>query len=274
MIFIKLDLHLHTKYSDGLFEPYKLIDLAVDKGMDAIAITDHDTISAIEEAQAYIKKNYQGEVELIPGIEFGCIYEKEEIHILGYFIDYKDKKLLSLIDELKASRINRSKKILKKIKDLGLELSFEEVLKETSDGFIGRPHIARAMVKKGYVEDVSDAFDKYIGMGMPAYVERFKLDVVDAVELIHLIGGTAILAHPGLLKDKANIARCIDWGIDGIECIHSEHSQAEREEFKEICRRKNLKITGGSDCHGQLIDGELLIGNYYVEVSSIEDLKV
>lgn len=273
MIYIKFDLHIHTKYSDGLLDPSNVVDLAFEKGLDGLSITDHDTVSGLKETENYIKSNYKNQIKFIPGIEFGCIYGEEEIHILGYFIDYNDSRLLNLIDKLKSSRINRSKKMIQKINELGFHISFEEIFVESNDNFIGRPHIARAMVKKGYVDDISDAFKKYIGIGKPAYVDRFKLEVEDTIELINEIGGIAILAHPGLLKDKTNINRCIEWGINGLECIHSEHSDTQVNQFIEICKENDLKITGGSDCHGQIIKGELLLGNYYVELDNIYDLK-
>lgn len=273
MIYIKLDLHIHTHYSDGLFEPTKVIELAIENGLNGIAITDHDTISGIEEAKNYINSKYREDFILIPGIEFGCIHGEEEVHILGYFIDYNNKSLLELIDKLKLSRINRSKKIIKKLNDLGISISFEEVSNETKDNLVGRPHIARVLIKKGYVKDIPSAFKEYIGVGKPAYVERFKLSVGDAIDLIHDIGGISVLAHPGLLEDRSNIQECIDLGIDGIECIHSEHSHEESKYFKKICMDNDLKITGGSDCHGQYKKGELLLGNYYIELDDIDTLK-
>lgn len=273
MIYIKFDLHIHTKYSDGLFDPIKVIELAIKKGLDGIAITDHDTISGIEEAKNYIKSNYKNEFVLVPGIEFGCINEGEEIHILAYFIDYKDPELLDLIAQLKLSRTNRSKKIIEKLNNLEIPISFDEVLKETKDSLIGRPHIARVLIKKGYSKDITSAFDKYLGVGKPAYVDRFKLGLSEVIELVNDIGGISVLAHPGLLKDKTNIQKCIELGIDGIECIHSDHSDEESKYFKKICLDNDLKITGGSDCHGQYKEGELLLGNYYLELDNIDMLK-
>ncbi len=273
MIYIKFDLHIHTNYSDGLFDPIQVIKLARERGLDGIAITDHDTISGIEEAKNYIESNYKGNFSLVPGIEFGCIDEGEEIHILAYFIDYKNPELLDLIAKLKLSRINRSKKIIQKLNELGIPISFDEVLKETKDNLIGRPHIARALIKKGYSKDIANAFDKYIGVGKPAYVDRFKLGLREVIGLVNNIGGISVLAHPGLLKDKTKIQKCIELGIDGIECIHSDHSYEETKHFKKICIDNNLKITGGSDCHGQYQEGDLLLGNYYLELENIDMLK-
>lgn len=264
---MRFDLHVHTDYSDGLYSPEKLIDLAIINDLDGVAITDHDTIDGIESALTYCKKF--NNFKVIPGIEFGCIYNDEEVHILGYFIDFKNKDLVDITLELKRSRINRGAKMVEKINDLGYGLTLEDVIEYSGNEYIGRPHIGRAMVKKGYVESVAEAFNKYLARGKAAYVERYKITIEDTISLIKNCGGIPVLAHPGLLIDKNIIKHCINSGIDGIECIHSKHSKEQTKEFNEIANSFGLIKTGGSDFHGDKEVNNPTLGQYWVDISKI-----
>ena len=265
------DLHVHTTFSDGLLTPNQVIDLAIKKNIDGIAITDHDTIGGIKPAIEYSKK-ING-VLVIPGIEFGCVYQNEEVHVLGYFIDYNSKKLIDISDNLRKKRIMRGLKMIKKINELGLELTVEEVKVLSGKDYIGRPHIARALVNRGYVASIQDAFTKYLERGKPGYMERETLELKEAIKLIHEINGIAVLAHPGLLKNKEIIDYCIDIGIDGLEAIHSKHSRDDVQSLLRIGRQNKLIITGGSDCHGHIISGDYLLGKYYVNIDDIPIMK-
>ncbi|HSH50510.1 MAG TPA: PHP domain-containing protein [Bacteroidales bacterium] len=217
------DLHVHTNFSDGLLTPKQVIDLAIDKGLDGIAITDHDTVSGIEPAIQYSKK--VGNLHIIPGLEFSCIYEDEEVHILGYFFDYKSDQIINITKDLRKNRIIRGMKMIKKINNLGLELTLEEVKKLSKRDYIGRPHIARALVVRKYVKSLDDAFDKLLNRGMPGYVEKDSLELEETIQLIHESNGISVLAHPGLLRNNAIIKQSIKSGIDGLEAIHSKHSK-------------------------------------------------
>lgn len=265
------DLHVHTTYSDGLLNPNQVVDLAIRKGIDGIAITDHDTILGIEPAIQYSKR-ING-ISVIPGIEFGCVYKDEEVHVLGYFIDYSSSEILNITNVLRKGRISRGLKMTEKINNLGIKLNIEEVRDLAKDDYIGRPHIARALVKRGYVSNVQEAFEKYLNRGKLGYIERYTLTVEQAITLIHKSNGLAILAHPGLLKDKKIIGYCIRIGIDGLEAIHSKHSKKDIKEILEIGKKYGLIITGGSDCHGEIINGEYLLGKYYININHISDMK-
>lgn len=265
------DLHVHTNSSDGLLSYKEVIDLSIKKNLNGISITDHDTISSIEPAIHYSK--VINDFYVIPGIEFGCTYKNEEVHILGYFIDYKSYDIIEMIKKLKESRITRSYKMVENINDLGMELSIDEVRTLTTGDYIGRPHIARALVRKGYINNFDEAFEKYIGFGKPAYAERFKLSIDKTIALIHKVGGIAILAHPGLLKNRNIIKYCISLGIDGLEVIHSKHNKKEIKYFLDIGKKYNLILTGGSDCHGKIIDGDYLLGKYYINLNNIPTMK-
>lgn len=267
----RFDLHIHTNHSDGMFSPSQVVDLAIEQGLNGIAITDHDTITGIEEAINH-SLNYN-DFKVIPGIEFSCVYRDEEVHILGYFIDYKDPNIINMTNRLKSARINRGLDIIKKINGLGLNLTIEEVKDFSGDDYIGRPHIARALIKNGYVYTIQEAFDKYLNRGKPAYVERYKMTIEDTISLIKDGGGISILAHPGLLKDKSIVKHCISLDIDGIECIHSKHSRNDTKLFLGITNENRLIATGGSDCHGDLTGGTLLLGKYFIDIDSIPEMK-
>lgn len=261
------DLHVHTNHSDGLYSPEKIVELALNNKLDGIAITDHDTVTGIELAIEH-SKNFNN-FKVIPGIEFSSVFKNEEVHLLGYFIDYNDPKIIDITNKLKLSRLNRGAEMVKKINNLGFSLSLKEVKELSNDGYIGRPHIARIMTKKRYVNDLSEAFNKYLNRGKPAYVERYKLTIKESISLIKDSGGFAILAHPGLLKEKDIIDYCISNDIDGIECIHSKHSKEDIDNFLHIAKSNNLIITGGSDFHGDQDNINSLLGKYYINIKNI-----
>lgn len=262
------DLHTHTNYSDGLDSPTDLIDKAINKGLDGIAITDHDTVDAIPGALEYIKKlkNFQ----IIAGIEFSSFYSKSEVHILGYFIDINNENLLKIIGKIKSSRWDRGIAILDKLSDLDIVLPRIEILQEGKEsGFIGRANIARKLVKHKYVQDIDEAFEKYLDIGKPAYVERFKLSIKDTIELIHQAGGISVLAHPGLIEDQTALEECLKHGIMGIECYQSKHTQPQTKEYLKFSENNNLIQTAGSDYHGD----EDILGNYTTDIDSINFFK-
>ncbi|QQY80674.1 hypothetical protein EDD65_105198 [Keratinibaculum paraultunense] len=266
------DLHVHTTCSDGLLTPHQVIDLAITKKLDGIAITDHDTVDAIESAIQYSKTKIK--LYIIPGIEFSCIFKDEEVHILGYFIDYKSLKLKKITDSLKNKRILRGIEMVKKINKLGMNISIEEVQIEAGrNNYIGRPHIARVLVKHGFVNNIDEAFELYLNRGKEAYVEKESLKLEETIDLIHELEGIAVLAHPGLLNNFNIITSCVNLGIDGIEAVHSRHKSEDVKKLIDIAKQHNLIVTGGSDCHGILINGEYLLGNYYVNIDYIPIMK-
>jgi len=268
----KADLHLHTNKSDGLLTPGQLLFQASKRKLAAVAITDHDTIEGVPEG---IYAGTKFKIEVVPGIEFNTNVDMGELHILGYFIDCNNESLLKLTETIKNARFNRAKSIVQKLKRMGLSISFEDVLSQVKgDASLGRPHIARTLVKIGYVSSIQEAFKKYIGSNCPAYVERFKLEPEKAIETIKESGGVPVLAHPGILSNKKYIFKCIKAGIQGIEVYHSKHTTGKTIEFENIARMYKLIPTGGSDCHGDPdCKGELLLGQVTVPYSSVEKLK-
>ena len=269
---MKFDLHVHTNYSDGKFKPSIMIDLAMERGLDGISITDHDSVDGLKEAIKYANR-YEN-FEIIPGIELGSIYNNEEVHILGYYIDYNSEELLKATEQLRKDRIERGLKIIDKLKNLNIDININEVQNLSKEDFIGRVSIARALINKKYVSSISEAFDKYLDKDGPAYVERKTFSVEESIKLIKTAGGVPILAHPGILKDEKKILNyCINHGIEGIECIQSKHSEEDELYFKKIAINNNLLITGGSDCHGETIEGDLLLGKYYVGEYEVAKLR-
>lgn len=262
-----IDMHTHTLYSDGLYSPTKLIDKAIAKNLAGIAITDHDTVEGLDEACRYIKSNEK--FVLIPGIEFGCRHDDKEVHLLGYFIDYNHNKLIDITDKLKESRVKRGDEIVKKLMQLGVDISISDVRKYSREGYIGRPHIARALIEKNYVKSIDEAFEKYLKRGRPAFAERFQLTIKESIDLIRDINGISVLAHPKLIGDGSLIDYVISLGIDGIECFHSKHSEDDTKELLKIAKDKNLIITGGSDYHG---DDDIL-GDFYIDFNKTLELK-
>ena len=261
------DMHTHTTYSDGLTSPKELVDLGVESGLNGIALTDHDEVAGIKEAIDHSRKypNFY----LIPGIEFGCNINNEEVHILGYFIDYEDEELLGILKKLHKSRYTRAHNILEKLKSLNIDISIEDVLKHSDQENLGRPHIGRAMIDKGYVANLDQAFDKYLDRGKPAYVERYQLAINETIDLIYRLGGLSVLAHPSLLKDRGIIDYCIENGIMGIEAYHYKHTSSDQEIFVEIAKKNNLIITAGSDFHGDR--GKL--GHPSIDIDFIPEIK-
>ncbi|MBZ2173810.1 PHP domain-containing protein [Schnuerera sp. xch1] len=265
------DMHVHTTFSDGLFTPKQIIDIAFNKGINGIAITDHDTILGIKQSIEY-SKNFK-DFFVIPGIEFGCIHEDEEVHILGYFIDYESPNIINATQKLKEERIRRGIKMVDRINSIGMKLTLEDVKSFSKRDHFGRPHVARALIKRGYVNDIKEAFDKFLNRGKPGYVEKRTFSLVETIKLIHRANGITILAHPGILKNKNIINHCIEKGIDGLELINPKHTKEDVKFLLVIGKKNNLILTGGSDFHGQKISGEYLLGKYYIRIDDIPVMK-
>ena len=265
------DLHIHTTASDGILSPEQVIWWAAKKQLKAISITDHDTINGVAEALLINKQN--NDIEIVPGIELNSYFNGEEVHVLGYYIDITDEAFLNKLKEIQDFRYNRALKIIKKLNMLNISISVDQVLSISKGDSVGRPHIARALVKNGYAKDVKDAFNRYLAKDCPAYVERYKLTTKQAIETINNIKGIPVLAHPGLLNNKAIINELLDLGFRGIEVYHSKHDESAVNRFLKIALEKDLLITGGSDCHGKLIDGKPELGNAAIDHGKFIELK-
>lgn len=264
------DLHTHSIASDGTKRPSEVVRLAKEHDLNAIALTDHDTIDGVKEA---IESAQKHGIEVIPGIELNSNDGEQDVHILGYFINYNDEIFKKKLDTIIKLRVDRGKQIIEKLNEINIDISIEDVLEFTNEKFIGRPHIARAMVKKGYAETVKDAFDKFIGEGGPAFVKRYILHPFESIHYIIENGAVPVLAHPALLKNNNIIEELVKNGLMGIEVYHSKHSSSESEYYLKKAKEFGLLITGGSDFHGIEVDGKQLLGTVKLDYKFVELLK-
>jgi predicted metal-dependent phosphoesterase TrpH len=263
------DLHLHTVFSDGTYTPEELIRAAAAQGLSAIAIVDHDSVDGIEEACRYGSVH---KVEIISGIELTVEYERAEVHILGYCIDYKDNNLIEKLRLLSKNRIERIHTITDKLKGLGVALEAKSVFEIAKLGTPGRLHIARAMVAKGFVGSTYEAFQKYIGDKGPAYVSGFKLSPAEGIKLIKDAGGVPVLAHPYSINRDEVIPEFVGYGLMGLEVYYPEHTQATINFYLGLADKYNLLVTGGSDCHGAA-KPEIKLGLVKIPYELVEKLK-
>ncbi len=267
----KIDLHVHTNASDGKYSPAELVGLALRNGLDLLAITDHDTISgiapALETARAF------PDLRIIPGVEISSHAPGSEVHVLGYFVDTGNAELLQQLAALGDSREDRAQAIVEKLLGLGLDISLERVHEIAGDASIGRPHIAQALMEKGYVSSFQEVFTRYIGQGGPAYVDRIKLSPEEAVDLIISCGGLPVLAHPSTINDaEAVISRLATRGLAGLEAYYKDYTDAQRRDLASLARRYKLIACGGSDFHGIDEANEVMLGDARVPRECGENL--
>ncbi|MGL5378313.1 MAG: PHP domain-containing protein [Cetobacterium sp.] len=248
----RYDLHTHTTYSDGTFSVQELLNRAKSIGLSGISITDHDTMEGTSEAREIAKDL---NLDFISGIEFSCFYNGDEIHILGYNLDETSEKLSQKLADLKKSREDRNIKIIRRLNNLGLKITIEEIEKEATGSIVSRAHICNVMLKKGYVYTKNEAFRQYLGSKGAAYIEKGGSNPIDIIKLIKECHGVSALAHPSLISDsKEKIEKIVDIlkneGLDGIEVEYSSYSEKDTKYFKTLAVEKKLLMVGGSDFHG------------------------
>lgn len=265
----KIDLHMHTNYSDGQHSPEELIIKVKEAGIDLISITDHDTIGGIAEG-IEIGKHYG--IEVIPGLEISSDIKDREVHILGYFFDPNNIELEEYLKFFRIERIKRASRIAEKLNALGLNIQLEDIMDVAKNSAVGRPHIAKAMVKKGLVSNYFEAFSKYIGNNCPAFERKVHLSPRSAFKIINDAGGLAFIAHPGNLPDAIMI-ELIDAGLDGIEVIHPSHLPHQIKHYRGIVNEYFLLESGGSDFHGGDRNDYSNLGKYTIGFSKIEAMR-
>ncbi|MCX5699310.1 MAG: PHP domain-containing protein [Candidatus Omnitrophica bacterium] len=264
------DLHVHTSCSDGTYTPAQLVREGIARGISALAIVDHDTTEAIAEALAEAEGT---DLEIIPGIELTAQHENQEIHILGYFLDYRNKELLEKLKLVQLNRVERVYKIIENLEGLGLRLNPATVFSISAKATVGRMHIARALVQDGLAGSIAEAFRKYIGDKSPAYVLGFGLSVPEAIKLIQAAGGVAVLAHPYMLRNDAMIAEFVSYGLEGLEVHYPEHSQAMVNFYLDLAKKLNLLVTGGTDFHGS-VKPQIKLGMIKIPLELVEKLRL
>jgi 3',5'-nucleoside bisphosphate phosphatase len=249
-----VDLHCHSTASDGTLPPQAVVRLAVERGLSAIALTDHDTVAGVDPAAAEAEKVG---IDFLSGIEISAEFPYPgTLHLLGYGIDPKFESLKNLTTTLLAGRDNRNPRMIAKLNEMGVSVTMQEWQAEARGAVLGRPQLAAILHRKGYVSSIKQAFDKYLGQGAPAYVDKERLPPSRAIELVLQSGGVPVLAHPVQLRceNDAQLDRIIrelrEQGLRGIECIHSDHDAALVKKYESIADRLNLLKTGGSDFHG------------------------
>ncbi len=259
---MSIDLHIHTTFSDGTKTPQEIVQLAIQKGLTAIAITDHDTLDGCSEA---VEAGKRSGLEIVPGVEISVRFQEKSLHLLGYFLDIENSRLISGLHTIQAGRKIRNEQILQKLQSRGIDISFEELARISETGEIGRPHIAVLLQQKGFVRSLDEAFQKYIGNGACCYAARPEFSAQKAIDLIHCAGGLAFWAHPfSSLGDEASVSRflkdlaCI--GIDGVEVYYPTQGEKARTLLLQLAAELGLLVSGGSDYHGSIRKGSSLAG--------------
>ncbi len=265
----RYDLHTHSTASDGSSTPKELIDQAKALELTGISITDHDTVDAYtEELFLYAKEK---NIELISGVEFSSVYQDTGIHVLGYYFDVTHPELREFCVKHKERRKERNKLILELLRKEGMPLTEEDL--GDSKGVIGRPHIAQALIKKGYIATMQDAFSRLIGDGKPCFAPGNRVSLEETIDLIHKAGGKAVLAHPILLKKRSLIKKLLAFPFDGVECFYANFSAKQNEEICHLAEKLGDFVqTGGSDFHGAIKPYSFL-GSAYTSEENLSRLK-
>lgn len=267
---VRADLHLHTAYSDGAHTPREIVDKALAAGILTISITDHDNVGALEEAIEY---GSTIGVEVIPGLELSAAMGEKDVHILAYFVDYRNRNLLDYLTFFRYERLKRAERIVEKLNKINIPITFESVQEQAGVGSLGRPHIASAMMEEGFIESYREAFAKYIGVGGPAYEKKFQLNPEEAIRLVADAGGLSFLAHPGKYTSEVELLQLIKSGIDGIEVVHPSHNEARQEHYRSVVSQYFLLESGGSDFHGGKKNDESTFGAYWVPIHVVNAMK-
>lgn len=248
----RIDLHIHTTYSDGTVSPSDVVTLAHQAGLKALSITDHDTTDGLPEG---LKQASRLGIECLPGIEISSQFQGKETHILGYGLAWNDPTFQDRLLTLRQSRHARNPEMIQRLTDLGLSLTYDEVKAVAGSDSVGRPHIAQVLLSKGYVSGIQEAFSRYLGNGGAAYVPRDLPETTDVIAWIREVGGLAVLAHPTWIHNsplgvRQSCEKLKAGGLQGLEVFYGTHSSRETSEYLNLARRLDLLITGGSDFHG------------------------
>ena len=255
----KVDLHLHSSVSDGVLSPDEVVAKAAELGLTAISLTDHDNVDGI--APALIAAEKYPSLVFIPGLEISTDITTGEVHLLGYYVDHTNPELLTALKKLRDSRLVRAQQMVRKLSEMGMSIEWERVKMLSGNGSVGRPHIAQALLEKGYIETIKEAFSKYIAFGGPAYVPREKMTPSEAIELITRANGFAVLAHPlNISKLDILLKTMVKAGLTGLEVYYKDYSVEERESLARLADKYRLIATGGTDYHGLDDNAEVMMG--------------
>jgi len=268
-----VDLHIHTTYSDGNLSPKEVVNCAYERRLAALSIADHDTTFGIAEAIEECRKK---EIELIPAVELSIKLKEvsEEIHLLGYYIDWQNQKLQEILKFLRDKRKERASQIYNKLEILGIKLGSEILDKiSANNSSVGRLHFARTLVKQGHVQNISQAFQLYLDNGKPAYVDKIRLEPNEAIQLLLQVNGIPVLAHPYFNPVEPVLETLISYGLKGVEVWHSKHPSTFTQKLMLLAKKLGLLVTGGSDYHGETDNRLPLIGSLKIPYSIVDELK-
>jgi 3',5'-nucleoside bisphosphate phosphatase len=267
----KIDFHTHTDSSDGALSAEELIEKARQAGITTLGICDHDTVSGLDTAVSIASKKG---LTVVPGIEITSSYKRFQLHFLGYFFDYTDKKFLSRLGELQDARVRRAKRIIAKLNRIKIPLTFESVIERVGGHLsVGRPHIANTMVEEGYAQTYDEVFHKYIGIGRPAYEANYPFPPAEAIGMVSAAGGLAFLAHPSHYVNEDLLMRLMKDGLQGIEVVHPSHSEEEIAYYNRFANENSLLKSGGSDFHGGLKNDDGNLGKYVIPVEWFNEMR-
>lgn len=252
---MRFDLHVHSTASDGALTPAQLVQRACELELSALAITDHDSVGGITTALCHAEDT---SLHLIPGVELSTVHQSRDVHILGYFVDPDDARFKARLAELRDARRDRAAAMVDALEDAGYSVTLDEVLLLAEGGSVGRSHVARALVNRGHVDTIGEAFERFIGRDKPFYVAKPVAGPVEVVESILQAGGVAVLAHPGVTKIDDAIPDLVAAGLQGLEAFHAEHTTAMRDRYRALAEKLGLIVTGGSDFHGLSSPGSAL----------------
>ncbi len=272
---MNIDLHIHTTASDGSMTPTQVVEEAREAGLSVISVADHDTTSGVAEA---LEAQDAHDVIVVPGVEISASHPSGEAHILGYWMDHDEPAFQTFLERPRSTRVPRIIEMCKRLRGIGLEIQPEEVFEEAGGNeAVGRPHLAKVMLQKGYVKDMEEAFRNYLTKGTPGYVKRVKNSTAETIAMIHRCGGISVIAHPGLLEDPGLVDCLIQEGVMGIEVLCHEHNSAAVERYSEMADRSGLLKTGGSDYHGDMLEKSFRLGDlkvpyqFYLEMKEAKD---
>jgi predicted metal-dependent phosphoesterase TrpH len=249
---VPADLHVHTSCSDSTLNPEQVVEQCAERGIDTVAITDHDTTAGVHPAT---DAGRVAGVRVIPGVELTAYVGPTEIHIVGLFIDPDADSLRTVAERARNARFTRTEQMVEKLRALDIDISLDDILRIADNGVPGRPHVAQALVACGQVASIADAFQYYLANGGPAYVPKYQLAPADAARAIHAAGGVSVVGHPGGGLPDPMVRDMIRDGVQGIEVVHPLHSKDAERRYRALAEELGVPVSGGSDCHGDLREG-------------------
>jgi len=263
----KADLHIHSYYSDGVFSPCEIVQKAKNAGLEAISISDHDSVGGLAEAEEEAAKE---KISLLPALEFSCAHNKQDVHIIGYLIDYQSPYLEEHLNRFQEVRMKRLGEMAVKLKSIGIDIDLAEIRNQGGASSVGRPHIARALVEKGHAADIKDAFIRYLRAGAVAFVPKTKVSPINIIHIIHQVGGVSVWVHPSEENFSWMLKLLVDNGLDGIEVYFPNCTSKRRRTLISAAEEYDIMVTGGSDWHG--LETDLNLGDFYIDTEKITPL--